>query len=200
MDARLQQMNFVIAFPGNRQRFTGYLFSRELGKIAGVTYWGGQTFGFFAQRKAAVGEDLRLPPGRVKELFIPDGGSQPLTPSDDTIVGRSVLPSGEIERRYASGMIERVSSGRVVRIMPDGSKRTLMMQQVIPAAPPQPPAASPEGVWLQAHADNLLNVIVSLAAGDANARTNYLASEGSLPSIYERIQQRMEAIGYLAAP
>jgi hypothetical protein len=199
MDARLQQMTFVIAFPGNRQRFTGYLFSHSPGKIAGVTYWSGKTFGFFATRKAAVGEFVRPRPGRIKEFVGQEGGPQP-APADNTVVSRTVLPSGEIERRYANGMIERISSGRIVRIMPDGSQMVMAMQQVIPAAPPQPPSKSPEAVWLRAHADSLLDIIVSLAAADKNARANYLASEGSLPNIYKTIEHRMEAIGYLSGP
>ena len=44
-------MIFSLNFPNNTQKFDAYLFSWDKRKIAGVTYWGGRTFGFFALKK-----------------------------------------------------------------------------------------------------------------------------------------------------
>jgi len=46
-----QHMVFYINFPGNRQRFDGYIFSWDKSKLAGTTYWGGRTFGFYAEKR-----------------------------------------------------------------------------------------------------------------------------------------------------
>jgi hypothetical protein len=212
MDDRLQQMTFSIAFPEHRQRFDAFLFSHDPGKMAGVTVWQGKRFGFFAQRKPAVVELQRAPrtplelralePGRAGELTIRDGGGQPGAAglAADPVVSRRVLPSGEVERRYASGMIERISSGKIVKIMPDGTQQVLMMQQVIPVAPPPPPPGSPEHEWLGGHAQRLLDMIVALAVGDPAARENYLATEGDARNVYERIAKRTQTIEYLTRP
>jgi hypothetical protein len=212
MDDRLQQMTFTIAFPGNRQRFDAYLFSHDPGKMAGVTIWQGKAFGFFAERKPAVAEVLRAPraplelrtlePRRSDELTIKDGGGRPGA-SDlpaDSVVSRRILPSGEVERRFANGVIERISSGKIVRIMPDGTQQVLLMQQVIPVAPPPPPPGSPENEWLGGHAQHLLDMIVALAVGDPAARENYLATESDARNVYERIARRTQTIGYLTQP
>jgi hypothetical protein len=212
MDDRLQQMTFTIAFPDNRQRFDAFLFSHDPGKMAGVTVWQGKRFGFFAQRKPAVAEFQRVPrtplelrtlePGRAGELTIEDGGGQPGVSElpADTVVSRRILPSGEVERRYANGMVERISSGKIVKIMPDGSQQVLMMQQVIPVVPPPPPPGSPEHEWLGGHAQQLLDMIVALAVGDPAARENYLATESDARNVYERIARRTQTIDYLTRP
>ena len=203
MDERRQQMTFTIAFPGNRQRFDAYLFSHVPGKMAGVTFWQSKTFGFFAERKPAVAESVRaLEPGAVEELVVRDGSSRPGASGlpSDAVVSRRVLPSGEVERRLANGVIERISSGKIVRIMPDGTQQVMMMQQVIPVAPPPPPAGSPEHEWLGGHAQQLLDMIVALASSDPAARQNYLATESDARSVYERIARRAQTIGYLTQP
>jgi hypothetical protein len=45
-----QHMSFQIDFPGNRQKFDAYIFSWQKTNLAGVTYWGGRTFGFYARK------------------------------------------------------------------------------------------------------------------------------------------------------
>ncbi len=205
MDERRQQMTFTISFPRHRQRFDAYLFGREPGKMAGVTFWQGKTFGFFAERKPAAAEtritaesrELQvLEPRRVEELAV---GSAAGLPSD-AVVSRRVLPSGEVERRLANGVIERIGSGKIVRIMPDGTQQVMMMQQVIPVAPPPPPPGSPEHEWLGGHAQQLLDMIVALASGDTAARQNYLATETDARNVYERIMRRTQTIEYLTQP
>jgi len=48
IDNKYQHMVFYINFPNNTQKFDAYLFSWDKNKMAGTTYWGGRTFGFFA--------------------------------------------------------------------------------------------------------------------------------------------------------
>src|SRR5262245_60274193 len=48
IDQHYQHMVFYINSPNNTQKFDAYLFSWDKKKMAGTTYWGGRTFGFFA--------------------------------------------------------------------------------------------------------------------------------------------------------
>jgi hypothetical protein len=50
IDQNFQRMVFYIDFPNNVQKFDGYLFSWDKSKVAGTTYWGSRTFGFFATK------------------------------------------------------------------------------------------------------------------------------------------------------
>ena len=50
IDQKFQHMAFYITFPDNTQKFEAYLFSWDKKKLAGTTYWGGRTFGFFATK------------------------------------------------------------------------------------------------------------------------------------------------------
>ncbi|PEU18130.1 MULTISPECIES: hypothetical protein [unclassified Bacillus (in: firmicutes)] len=45
-----QHMRFIIKFPDHQQTFDAYLFSWDKTKMAGITYWEGQTFGFYAYK------------------------------------------------------------------------------------------------------------------------------------------------------
>jgi len=51
IDDKNQHMVFYINFPNNTQKFDGYLFSWDKTKMAGTTYWGGRTFGFYAVKR-----------------------------------------------------------------------------------------------------------------------------------------------------
>ncbi len=50
IDGNGQHMVFYISFPNNRQKFDAYIFSWDKRKMAGTTYWGGRTFGFYANK------------------------------------------------------------------------------------------------------------------------------------------------------
>ena len=50
IDQKFQHMTFYLNFPNNRQKFDAYVFSWDKKKMAGVTYWGGRTFGLFAMK------------------------------------------------------------------------------------------------------------------------------------------------------
>jgi hypothetical protein len=39
---------FIVDFPGNKQRFDGYWLTQSGDGLAGVTWWGGTPFGFYA--------------------------------------------------------------------------------------------------------------------------------------------------------
>lgn len=51
IDNNGQRMVFYINFPGNRQKFDAFIFSWDKGKLAGTTYWGSRTFGFYAVKR-----------------------------------------------------------------------------------------------------------------------------------------------------
>jgi hypothetical protein len=51
IDDRLQHMAFSINFPRNTQKFDARIFSWDKKKLAGTTYWGGRTFGFYALKR-----------------------------------------------------------------------------------------------------------------------------------------------------
>ena len=51
IDNNGQRMVFYINFPGNRQKFDAFIFSWDKGKLAGTTYWGRRTFGFYAVKR-----------------------------------------------------------------------------------------------------------------------------------------------------
>jgi hypothetical protein len=51
IDQKFQHMTFYLNFPNNTQKFDAYLFSWDKQKMAGITYWGGRTFGLFAAKK-----------------------------------------------------------------------------------------------------------------------------------------------------
>jgi len=50
IDSKGQHMIFYLNFPGNSQKFDAYIFSWDKRKLAGTTYWGGSTFGFYATK------------------------------------------------------------------------------------------------------------------------------------------------------
>ena len=51
IDNNGQHMIFYLNFPGSRQKFDAFIFSWDKGKLAGTTYWGRRTFGFYATKR-----------------------------------------------------------------------------------------------------------------------------------------------------
>jgi hypothetical protein len=51
LDQSGQHLVFYIYFPQNAQRFDAYIFSWDKTRMAGMTYWGGRTFGFYAVKR-----------------------------------------------------------------------------------------------------------------------------------------------------
>lgn len=51
IDSNGQHMVFHINFAGTPQKFDAYIFSWDKLKLAGTTYWGGRTFGFYATKR-----------------------------------------------------------------------------------------------------------------------------------------------------
>jgi hypothetical protein len=170
LDSANQHMVFDIAFPGNSQRFNGYLFSFDRNRIAGTTVWYGRMFGFLAEREAAT-----------------TGGTK----------GRRMLPDGTIEIDLGDGTRRRVSpSGAISFVDAQGRVTQTAAIEVPLLAPPEPPPGSDGEKWLNAHADSLLNLIVALVPSDPTARTVYLQNEPPA-AIYERIKRRTKVANQL---
>jgi hypothetical protein len=193
IDQAFQHMVFVIQFSGTaRQRFDGYLMSWDKNKMAGVTEWGGRTFGFYAVKRT-VGIVLR--PLRVPEAAEQPSGGQPAEPT------RTIRPDGTVELTFPDGTKRLTKPGvcgfTIVR--PDGTTTTASCNQVQPATPPAVPDAATAG-WLTTHSDSLLDIIRGLLGGDAQAVDNYLTNfEAGQPDLYERIQLRTSLISQLSA-
>lgn len=164
-----QHMVFDLAFPGNRQRFSGFLFSHDRNHIAGTTVWGGRTFGFFAEREGSAA----VPPGPA-----PASGS------------RRMLPDGTIETDLGDGTRRRIGPGGEVSLVDaQGRISRAIAVEVQVLAPPEPPPGSDGEKWLTGHADNLLDLIVALVPQEPNARTIYQNNEPAMP-IYDKIKRR----------
>lgn len=211
MDERLQHMRLVIDFPSNPQAFDAYLFSHDPGKIAGTTSWGSRTFGFYALRqeppriarpmagRLAEREAIRVRPARVA----PDALAEaPLKPSATavSIAEQRILATGEVERRLTDGVIKRIGQGGTLTIFPDGRQQQTMMSEVPPVFPPPPPPGTQQATWLTGHADQLLDIIAFLVPADPLARENYLNSEDTGFSVYQRIRKRTDVLHYLTQP
>jgi hypothetical protein len=178
-------MVFYVDFQGNPQKFDGYLFSWDKTKIAGITYWGGRTFGFYAVKKEG-GEAGNIKPGS--------------STSAGANLDRRILPDGTVETRSPDGTITQRSRSGIVRIFPDGRRETALFQDVQKLTPPAPPPGSDTANWLTAHGDRLLDIIVTLVPNDPSAKNNYLQSEGAASSLYDRLHRRTETINYLVSP
>ncbi len=185
IDQKWQHMVFYINFPGNNQKFDAYLFSWDKAKIAGTTYWSGRTFGFYAVNK-----------GRREA-----GNIQPGSPTSAGInLDRRILPDGTVETRSSDGTITQRSRSGMVKIFPDGRRQTILFQDVQHLTPPTPPPGTDTAKWLADHADRLLDIIVTLVPSDLSAKSNYLSSEGTTSSPYDRIRRRTDTINYLVSP
>jgi hypothetical protein len=185
LDDNLQHMVFYVDFQGNSQKFDGYLFSWDKTKIAGTTYWGGRTFGFYAVKKGE-GKAGNIEPGS--------------TTSAGTNLDRRILPDGTVETRSSDGIITQRSRSGIVKIFPDGRRQAASFEYVQPLTPPSPPPGSDTANWLATHGDRLLDIIVTLVPNDPSAKGNYLQSEGTADSLYDRVHRRTETINYLVSP
>ncbi|MFO0793845.1 MAG: hypothetical protein U0586_07260 [Candidatus Brocadiaceae bacterium] len=185
LDDNLQHMVFYVDFQGNQQKFDAYLFSWDKTRIAGTTYWGGRTFGFYAVKK-----------GESKVVAI----KPEISVFTGVNLNRRILPDGTIETRSSDGTITQRSRGGIIKIFPDGKRQTVIFKDVQPLTPPTPPPGSATGNWLAAHGDRLLDIIIALVPNDSSAKSNYLGSEDANSSLYERIYRRTETINYLVSP
>lgn len=140
--------------------------------------------------------------GRIEETKYSQERVDGCLSGDPVIVARTILPDGGIELRNSNGCAWRGSPERERQILldPAGDEVPLEypLSSVIAVALPSPPASSSsEAEWMNEHSNKLLKIIVSLVPDDKNAETNYLKSEKSGATIYERIERRTAVIDHL---
>jgi hypothetical protein len=201
MDQAWQHMVFYIAFPGNQQRFDGYLMSWDKSRIAGTTVWEGRTFGFFAVKRASATPPIDLGPlarGRV---------ARPPVVADSTGNGsgspapgkKGITANGEVETVLPDGTRRISKPGQCgsTTIFPNGTMSTSQCSQVPMATPPFPDPVSAK--WLDAHSSSLLDIIRSLLGNDQTSIDNYMRNnEPPSMGIYDRIRMRANLIAMLS--
>src|SRR5688572_16637278 len=202
IDQAWQHMVFYVTFPGNPQRFDGYLMSWDKNRMAGTTVWEGRTFGFFAVKRASAAPvDLSsLGRGRAgRGAVIVDGAG---ARGGASSTGRKgINASGEVETVMPDGSRRITKPGRCgwTTIFPDGTRSSAQCNQVPMATPPFPDSVS--AMWLDAHSRSLLDIIRSLLGNDQASIDNYLRNnEPSAMGIYDRIRIRAALISMLTSP
>jgi hypothetical protein len=200
IDQAWQHMIFYVSFPGNLQRFDGYLMSWDKNRVAGTTVWEGRTFGFFAVKRASAAAALSvLGRGRAgRSAVIIDGAR---AGGGASSAGRKgINANGEVEtvRPDGSRRIEKPGGCGGTTIFPDGTRSTSQCSQVPMATPPFPDPVSAK--WLEAHSNSLLDIVRSLLGNDQASVDNYLRNnESSTMAIYDRIRLRADLISKLTS-
>jgi hypothetical protein len=115
-------------------------------------------------------------------------------------VDRRVLPDGSVELRYPDGTIRHRFAGGETITRPDGTSSTMLFQNAQPPTPPTAPPDPAHANWLEAENERLLNIIGTLVGHDDQSIQNYLEREGQDRTVYERIEARTEAVGWLVSP
>jgi hypothetical protein len=113
---------------------------------------------------------------------------------------RRILPDGAVELRYPDGTIRRLFGGGETITRPDGSSSTMLYQNAQPPTPPTAPPDPAHASWLDAENARLLDIMRALVGHDEPSIQNYLAREGTDRTVYERIEARTEAVGWLVRP
>jgi len=137
---------------------------------------------------------------KVLKPIIRPQNPQIVKPSGGKERQRRILGDGRVEIRYSDGTIKRVSEGGYTVIKPDGTEESVQYSHAQPPTPPSAPPNSQHLEWLEYESDGLLHIIRSLVANDEESVNNYLQSEGSNISYYQKISFRRKAIGYLLQP
>lgn len=114
-------------------------------------------------------------------------------------VSRTILPDGSVELRYPDGTIRKLFAGGQTITRPDGTSSTMLYQNAQPPTPPTAPPDASHASWLDAEDQRLLDIMRSLVGNDEPSIQNYLEREGDL-SVYQRIEARTEAVGWLVSP
>jgi len=199
IDQAFQHIVFYVAFPGNNQRFDGYLMSWDKSRMAGTTVWDGRTFGFYALKHSPAGVGpLAEPIGGRGRRGVPQLTPTPAASAGQRAEHKTINADGEVQTALADGSKKLTRPGvcgfTIVR--PDGTKSRSTCAQVQPATPPIPDAVS--GQWLDRHNSSLLDIVRTLLGNDQVSLDNYLrTAESSNPNIYDRIRLRTELITML---
>ena len=115
-------------------------------------------------------------------------------------VERRILPDGAVELRYTDGTIRKLFRGGETITRPDGSSSTMLYQNAQPPTPPTAPPDASHATWLAAENARLLDIMRTLVGHDEPSIQNYLQREGSDRSVYQQIETRTEAVGWLVRP
>jgi hypothetical protein len=144
---------------------------------------------------------LRRPPQVVLEQIVPP---QVLSPPDEAgqagAVERRILPDGAVELHYPDGTIRKLFGGGETITRPDGTSSTMLYQNAQPPTPPTAPPDSAHANWLAGENERLLNIMRTLVGHDEPSIQNYLEREGADRTVYEQIDARTEAVGWLVRP
>lgn len=194
---------------GTSQSAPDLLFSSEL--VVSMYVGGGETFltRRFAFAKTWRRPGVPLPPQPTLAtlpadmILLPDHQEIEVlstgTTAEPAEPQRQVLPNGHVVLTYPDGTIrERYSGGETVT-RPDGTVQTYLFQNAQPPTPPTAPDAA-NAIWLDNQSQRLLDIIGMLVGHDQASIDNYLAQEGPSLSVYQRIEARSGAIGWLVAP
>jgi hypothetical protein len=148
------------------------------------------------QRAPLAQLELALPPQNL--------ASQVLTAPDEAgqagAVERRILPDGSVELHYPDGTVRKLFGGGETITRPDGTSSTMLYQNAQPATPPTAPPDSAHANWLAAKNERLLDIMRTLVGHDEPSIQNYLEREGADRTVYEQIDARMQAVGWLVRP
>ena len=116
IDQQGQHMVFYLNFPGNNQKFDGYIFSWDKSKMAGTTYWHGRTFGLYAV-KTGVSSKPQAGSIIIKAATSPDkvdaGKSALITVSALTPDGKSPVPGASVTITAGGGLFEEAGTNSI---------------------------------------------------------------------------------------
>jgi hypothetical protein len=129
------------------------------------------------------------------QVLTPPGGA-----GQSGAVERRIRPDGTVELHYPDGTIRHLFGGGQTITQPDGSSSTMLYQNAQPPTPPTAPPDASHASWLEAENEQLLNIMRTLVGNDEPSIQNYLEREGADRTIYERIDARTEAVGWLVSP
>jgi hypothetical protein len=143
---------------------------------------------------------LQRPPRAQLEQAPPQLPSPPDEVGQAGAVERRILPDGAVELHYPDGTIRKLFGGGETITRPDGTSSTMLYQNAQPPTPPTAPPDSTHASWLDAENERLLNIMRTLVGHDEPSIQNYLAKEGADRTVYEQIDARTEAVGWLVRP
>ena len=182
-------------FPSNRKKFDVYLFSWDKLTIAGATYWGGRTFGFYSNNRKAITKPIVNI--KTKPINPPKENSPVRTEDDDKIISRKILIGNTIKTKYASGKIRwDMKTGFTVRF-PDGRKYKALAVQTPEYVPPQ--FISDQNIlrWLTALQTKLLDMIKEKLLIDSTSIVNLIKDKSKKRlNMYQVINIRFYFLDY----
>jgi hypothetical protein len=142
----------------------------------------------------------RTPLARLEQVQPPQELTPPGEAGQTGAPERRILPDGSIELHYPDGTIRKLFGGGETITRPDGTVSTMLYQNAQPPTPPTAPPDSTHAKWLDAENERLLGIMRTLVGNDEPSIQNYLEREGSDRTVYEQIDARTQAVGWLVRP